>query len=234
MREMSRPSRDVRHELAELRRAIAYHDHRYHVLDAPEITDAEYDALFRRLQELEKAHPALVTPDSPTQRVGAAPLTAFETVRHGQQMLSLANVTTREEMAEFDTRVRKLLGRERVEYVVEPKLDGVAVELVYEGGLLAVGSTRGAGLVGENVTANLRTIRSVPLRLRDGDRAHPARLEVRGEVYLPVQAFRALNREREEAGQPVFANPRNSAAGSLKQLDPRVTASRPLELACHG
>jgi DNA ligase (NAD+) len=130
--------------------------------------------------------------------------------------------------------VRKLLGRERVEYVVEPKLDGVAVELVYEGGLLAVGSTRGDGLVGENVTANLRTIRSVPLRLRDGERAHPTRLEVRGEVYLPVRAFRALNREREEAGQPVFANPRNSAAGSLKQLDPRVTASRPLELACHG
>jgi DNA ligase (NAD+) len=233
MREMSRPSRDVQHELAELRRAIAYHDHRYHVLDAPEITDAEYDALFRRLQELEKAHPELVTADSPTQRVGAAPLTAFGTVRHGQQMLSLANVTTREEMAEFDARVRRLLGRESVEYVVEPKLDGLAVELVYEDGVFVVGSTRGDGIVGEDVTANLRTVRSVPLRLRD-DRPVPRRLELRGEVYLPVAAFRALNREREEAGLPVFANPRNSAAGSLKQLDPRMTAARPLELACHG
>jgi DNA ligase (NAD+) len=233
MREMSRPSRDVQHGLAELRRAIAYHDHRYHVLDAPEITDAEYDALFRRLQELEKAHPELVTPDSPTQRVGAAPVTAFGTVRHGQQMLSLANVTTRDEMAEFDARVRRLLGRESVEYVVEPKLDGLAVELVYEDGVFVVGSTRGDGIVGEDVTANLRTVRSVPLRLRD-DRPVPRRLELRGEVYLPVAAFRALNREREEAGQPVFANPRNSAAGSLKQLDPRMTASRPLELACHG
>src|SRR5262245_47643361 len=230
---MSRPSRDVRHELAELRRAIAQHDYRYHVLDDPEISDAEYDALFRRLQALEAEHPALVTADSPTQRVGAAPLTAFGTVRHGQQMLSLGNVTTREEMDEFDARVRRLLGRESVDYVVEPKLDGVAVELVYEDGALVVGSTRGDGIVGEDVTANLRTVRSVPLRLRDGRRV-PRRLEVRGEVYLPVAAFRVLNREREEAGQPVFANPRNSAAGSLKQLDPRVTASRPLELACHG
>jgi DNA ligase (NAD+) len=231
---MARPSRDVRHEAAELRRAITHHDHRYHVLDDPEISDAEYDELLRRLQALEQAHPELITADSPTQRVGAAPQGSFETVRHGQQMLSLANVTTREEMTEFDARVRKLLGREQVEYVVEPKLDGLAVELVYERGVLVVGSTRGDGLVGENVTANLRTIRSVPLRLRDGERPHPARLEVRGEVFLPVKAFRAVNREREEAGQPIFANPRNSAAGSLKQLDPRVTASRPLELACHG
>ena len=166
MREMSRPSRDVRHELAELRRAIAYHDHRYHVLDAPEITDAEYDALFRRLQELEKAHPELVTPDSPTQRVGAAPLTAFGTVRHGQQMLSLANVTTRDEMAEFDARVRRLLGRESVDYVVEPKLDGLAVELVYEDGIFVVGSTRGDGIVGEDVTANLRTIKRASKKSR--------------------------------------------------------------------
>ena len=181
MREMSRPSRDVQHELAELRRAIAYHDHRYHVLDAPEITDAEYDALFRRLQELEKANPALITTDSPTQRVGAAPLTAFGTVRHGHQMLSLANVATRDEMAEFDGRVRRLLGRESVEYVVEPKLDGLAVELVYEDGVFVVGTTRGDGIVGEDVTANLRTVRSVPLRLRD-ERPVPRRLELRGEV----------------------------------------------------
>ncbi len=231
---MPRPSRDVRQDAAEVRRALAHHDYRYHVLDDPEISDAEYDALLRRLQAIEAAHPELVTPDSPTQRVGATPQSGFVTVRHGQPMLSLSNVTTREEMEEFDARVRRLLGRERVDYVVEPKLDGLAVELVYEGGALAVGSTRGDGIVGENVTANLRTIRSVPLRLRDRERPVPARLEVRGEVYLPVAAFRALNRERQEAGQPVFANPRNSAAGSLKQLDTRVTASRPLALACHG
>ncbi len=231
---MARPSRDVRHEAIELRRALAHHDYRYHVLDDPEISDAEYDVLFRRLLALEAAHPELVTPDSPTQRVGAAPQSGFAPARHRQQMLSLSNVTTREEMEEFDARVRRLLGRDRVDYVVEPKLDGVAVEVVYEDGALTVGSTRGDGITGEDVTANLRTIRSVPLRLRDGARRVPARLEVRGEVYLPVAAFRALNREREEAGQPVFANPRNSAAGSLKQLDPRITASRPLALACHG
>jgi DNA ligase (NAD+) len=231
---MARPSRGAREEAARLRRDIAYHDHRYYVLDDPEITDAEYDALFRRLQALEAEHPELVTPDSPTQRVGAAPQSAFETVRHAHQMLSLANVTTADEMAEFDARVRKLLGREHVDYVVEPKLDGVAVELVYEHGALTVGATRGDGLVGENVTANLRTVRSVPLTLRGDARRVPKRLEVRGEVYLPIAAFRTLNREREEAGQPVFANPRNSAAGSLKQLDSRVTAARPLALACHG
>ena len=231
---MAGPSRGVREDVARLRRNIAYHDHRYYVLDDPEITDAEYDALFRRLQALEAEHPGLVTPDSPTQRVGATPQSGFETVRHTHQMLSLSNVTTAEEMAEFDARVRKLLGHEHVEYVVEPKLDGVAVELVYEDGALAVGSTRGDGLVGENVTANLRTVRSVPLTLRGDARRIPKRLEVRGEVYLPIAAFRALNRDREEAGQPVFANPRNSAAGSLKQLDARITASRPLALACHG
>src|SRR5262245_1550301 len=185
---MAGPSRGVREDVARLRRNIAYHDHRYYVLDDPEITDAEYDALFRRLQELEAEHPTLVTPDSPTQRVGATPQSGFETVRHTHQMLSLSNVTTAEEMAEFDARVRKLLGHEHVEYVVEPKLDGVAVELVYDDGALAVGSTRGDGLVGENVTANLRTVRSVPLTLRGDARRVPKRLEVRGEVYLPIAA----------------------------------------------
>lgn len=230
----ARVPRDAQREATDLRRTIAHHDHRYHVLDEPEIPDAEYDALLRRLEALEHAHPALVTPDSPTQRVGATPQSAFATVQHARQMLSLQNVTTRAEMEEFDARVRRLLGRDRVDYVVEPKLDGLAVELVYEDGVLAVGSTRGDGIVGENVTANLRTIRSVPLRLRSDARPVPRRLDVRGEVYLPIAAFRALNRDREEAGQPVFANPRNSAAGSLKQLDTRVTASRPLALACHG
>jgi DNA ligase (NAD+) len=221
-------------EVARLRREIERHNHHYYVLDDPEISDAEYDVLFRRLQEVEAAHPALRTPDSPTQRVGAAPLAEFAAVRHRQVMLSLQNVTTPEEMAAFDERARKFLGRERIEYVAEPKVDGVAVELVYEQGALAVGSTRGDGTVGENVTPNIRTIRSVPLRLRSEPRAAPALLEVRGEVFLPLEPFRKLNREREEAGQPVFANPRNAAAGSLKQLDPSITAARPLDFVCHG
>jgi len=225
---------DVREEVAHLRREIERHNHRYYVLDDPEISDAEYDALFRRLQALEEAHPELRTPDSPTQRVGAAPLAEFATARHRQPMLSLQNVTTPEEMAAFDERARKFLGRERIEYVAEPKIDGVAVELVYERGVLTVGSTRGDGTVGENVTPNIRTIRSVPLRLRSEARKPPELLEVRGEVYLPLRAFQKLNREREEAGQPVFANPRNAAAGSLKQLDPAITAARPLDFVCHG
>src|SRR5437763_11349281 len=225
---------DVREEVAHLRHEIERHNHRYYVLDDPEISDAEYDALFRRLQALEEAHPELRTPDSPTQRVGAAPATEFATVRHRQPMLSLQNVTTPEEMAAFDERARKFLGRERIEYVAEPKIDGVAVELVYEKGVLTVGSTRGDGTVGENVTPNIRTIRSVPLRLRSPARKPPELLEVRGEVYLPLKAFQKLNREREEAGQPVFANPRNAAAGSLKQLDPAITAARPLDFVCHG
>src|SRR6058998_1192513 len=225
---------DVREEAVRLRHEIERHNHRYYVLDDPEVSDAEYDALFRRLQALEEAHPELRTPDSPTQRVGAAPATEFATVRHRQPMLSLQNAATAEEMAAFDERVRKFLGRERIEYVAEPKIDGLAVELVYEKGVLTVGSTRGDGTVGENVTPNIRTIRSVPLRLRSEARKPPELLEVRGEVYLPLKAFQKLNREREEAGQPVFANPRNAAAGSLKQLDPAVTAARPLDFVCHG
>jgi len=227
-------SRDVRAAVEKLRREIRHHDHRYYVLDDPEITDAEYDALFRELQALEAAHPELVTPDSPTQRVGGAAAAGFATVRHRQQMLSLNNAMTREEVVDFDARVRRLLGREQVAYAVEPKIDGLAVELVYEGGALVSGATRGDGLVGEDVTRNIRTIKSVPLRLHEGRRPVPSLLEVRGEVYLPVAAFRKLNAEREEAGLPPFANPRNSAAGSLKQLDASVTARRPLALACHG
>jgi DNA ligase (NAD+) len=225
---------DAQKEIARLREEVERHNHRYYVLDDPLVSDAEYDKLFRRLQALEEAHPELRTPDSPTQRVGAAPLERFGTVRHRHQMLSLQNVTTREEMAAFDERVRRFLGREHIEYVGEPKIDGVAVELVYEDGALVVGSTRGDGVVGEDVTANIRTIRNVPLRLRSGKGDVPPLLEVRGEVYLPIDAFRKLNREREEAGLPVFANPRNAAAGSLKQLDPRITASRALAFVCHG
>jgi len=231
---MARAAESIRHEVERLRREIEHHNHRYHVLDDPELTDAQYDELFRRLETLERQHPELVTPDSPTQRVGAAPAAGFATVTHRQQMLSLQNAATHEELLEFDTRIRKFLGRDEITYAGEPKMDGVAVELVYENGLLTVGSTRGDGITGENVTANIRTIKSVPLRLRATPRRAPALLEVRGEVYLPLEAFRGLNREREEAGQPVFANPRNATAGSLKQLDSRVTASRPLDLVCHG
>ena len=225
---------DVREEVAHLRREIERHNHRYYVLDDPEVSDAEYDALFRRLQALEEAHPELRTPDSPTQRVGAAPATEFATVRHRQPMLSLQNVATPEEMAAFDERVRKFLGRERIQYVAEPKIDGVAVELVYEKGVLTVGSTRGDGTVGENVTPNIRTIRSVPLRLRGEATTVPALLEVRGEVYLPLAAFQEFNASRAQAGLPTFANPRNSAAGSLRQLDPRLTAERPLAIWCYA
>ncbi len=231
---MARGADGVRHEVERLRREIEHHNHRYYVLDDPAITDAEYDALLRRLEALEREHPELITSDSPTQRVGAAPASGFATVAHRQQMLSLQNATTREEIEEFDARIRRFLGRDEIVYAGEPKMDGVAVELVYEDGVLAVGSTRGDGVTGENVTVNIRTIKSVPLRLRTTDRAAPRLLEVRGEVYLPIDAFHAINSEREEAGLPVFANPRNSTAGSLKQLDSRVTASRPLELVCHG
>src|SRR5262249_50967635 len=185
---MARAAESVRHEVERLRREIEHHNHRYHVLDDPAITDAEYDELFRRLEALEREHPALVTDDSPTQRVGAAPASGFETVEHRAQMLSLQNATTREEVEEFDARIRKFLGRDEIVYAGEPKMDGVAVELVYENGLLTVGSTRGDGITGENVTANIRTIKSVPLRLRTNDRPAPKLLEVRGEAYLPINA----------------------------------------------
>lgn len=231
---MARAVEDVTREIERLREEINYHNYRYYVLDDPIISDAEYDRLFRRLEELEAAHPELKTPDSPTQRVGAAPLEKFETVRHSVPMLSLANVASREEMQEFEERIRRFVKVDKIEYVGEPKVDGVAVELVYENGSLVEASTRGDGMVGENITQNVRTVRSVPLKLRREERPVPARLEVRGEVYLPKAAFRTLNREREEQGLAPFANPRNAAAGSLKQLDPRVTASRPLDLFCHG
>ncbi|HXG51251.1 MAG TPA: NAD-dependent DNA ligase LigA [candidate division Zixibacteria bacterium] len=222
-------------ELRELREQIETHNYRYYVLDDPTISDAEYDRLFRRLLELEAAFPELLSPDSPSQKVGAPPLKQFATVRHSVPMLSLNNANTAEEMREFEERIcRFLKTTEPLEYVAEPKIDGVAVELVYENGRFTVGSTRGDGLEGEDITLNLKTVRSVPLVLKGDRRPVPSRLEVRGEVYLPTRAFQRLNREREEAGQPVFANPRNAAAGSLKQLDSRITARRPLDLFCHG
>ena len=223
-------------EAERLREQINRHNYLYYVLDQPEISDAEYDALMRQLEQLERAHPELATPDSPTQRVGAAPAEKFAVVKHSRMMMSLANAMSAEEMREFDARVKRLLKTEAdIEYVAEVKLDGVAVELVYEDGMLKVGSTRGDGVNGEDVTQNLRTIRSIPLRLRRPERGRiPELLEVRGEVILGRQAFAKLNAQRAKQGEPLFANPRNAAAGSLRQLDSRITAARPLDIFCHS
>jgi DNA ligase (NAD+) len=211
----------------ELRTQLREASHRYYVLDTPTLSDAEYDRLFRELEELERAHPELVTKDSPTQRVGAAPSEKFGKVTHSRQMMSLANAMKEEELGEFAERVRRLLGEEKARFVVEPKLDGLAVTLRYENGKFVQGATRGDGLVGEDVTQNLRTIKAIPLQLA----ADPPRLfEARGEVFIPKADFVRMNDERERAGEPTFVNPRNSAAGSLRQLDPRETARRPLSI----
>ncbi|HSO80658.1 MAG TPA: NAD-dependent DNA ligase LigA, partial [Chromatiaceae bacterium] len=215
-----------------LRRLIDYHDYRYYVLDDPEIPDAEYDRLWRELQALETAHPELITPDSPTQRVGGRPLEAFATVAHRVPMLSLKNAMDEAEMRAFDQSIRKELGREWVRYVAEPKLDGLAIGLTYEDGILTLAATRGDGHRGEDVTAQVRTIKAVPLRLRG--EGWPGLLEVRGEVFLPKSGFEALNEQARREGGKIFANPRNAAAGSLRQLDPRITAQRPLTLYCYG
>ena len=208
---------------------IHHHDHCYYVLDSPEIGDAAYDRLMAELLSLEQAHPELLTPASPTQRVGGTAAQKFSQVTHRLPMLSLGNVFDETALAEFDERVRKLLSVESVTYVCEPKLDGLAVELIYERGAFVQGSTRGDGTVGEDVTQNLRTFRDIPLLLKDLPGV-PARLEVRGEVFIRKAAFAKLNQRREEEGEPAFANPRNAAAGSLRQLDPRVTATRPLSI----
>ncbi len=224
-------------EVKELREKIRYHNHLYYVLNAPEISDAEYDRLFKRLLELEKRYPELVTPDSPTQRVGAEPQKGFRQIRHRQPMLSLDDCFDEGELRDFDARIKRLLGDvQHIEYTVEPKIDGLAVELVYEKGSLRVASTRGDGYVGEDVTPNIKTILSVPLTLRQKKRGIPVPelLEVRGEVYMEKEAFKKLNKEREEKGLPLFANPRNAAAGSIRQLDPRITARRPLNIFCYG
>jgi DNA ligase (NAD+) len=217
--------------VAELRRLIDDANYRYFVLDQPSITDAEYDELMRELRRLEAEHPELVTPDSPTQRVGALPATEFAQVRHLQPMLSLANARTEEEFHAWAERARRGVGGEPIEWVVEPKIDGLAVSLLYERGVLTRGATRGNGEIGEDVTANLRTVQSIPLRLRlDEAEAPPAVVEVRGEVYLPLDGFARVNEERAAAGLPTFMNPRNSAAGSLRQKDPAATAARPLRI----
>ena len=216
---------------ADLREQLEQASYEYYVLDKPTLSDAEYDRLFRELQALERDHPTLRTPDSPTQRVGAPPQSALPKHAHLVGMLSLGNAFDEAELAEWDERVRRLVGADvdRDGYTAELKIDGAAVSLTYEDGVLVVGATRGNGTIGEDVTPNLRTIREIPLRLKRIKGAnHPRRMEIRGEVYIPFSAFEKLNARRVEAGEPVFANPRNSAAGSLRQLDPSITAARPL------
>jgi DNA ligase (NAD+) len=225
--------KSINAEVARLRQELSEHNHHYYVLDAPVITDQAYDRLFRRLQQLEQEYPLLVTPDSPTQRVGSAPASHFETVNHEVAMLSLDNAFDDEELRSFDRRLRDKLERDSaLAYCAEPKLDGLAVSLLYEAGNLQRAATRGDGRSGENITANARTIASIPLRLR-GDNP-PRRIEVRGEVYMELAGFDALNRSQRQAGGKVFANPRNAAAGSLRLLDSRITASRPLTFCSYG
>jgi len=227
---------DLINEVQRLRKALHHHNHRYYVLDDPEISDAEYDRLLHQLIRLETEHPELATPDSPTSRVGAPPLSKFDSARHALPMLSLDNGFGDEDILEFDRRVRKLVGdQEPVLYTAEVKIDGVAVELVYEEGRLVQATTRGDGETGEVITENIRTVRAVPLVLRaEPGHRMPTMLDVRGEVFLGHDGFEKLNRQRALEDQPLFANPRNAAAGSLRQLDSKITASRPLEIFCYG
>ena len=229
---MTKPDKKIADSAKALREEIHRHNYLYYVLDQPEISDAEYDRLFDELSSLEKQFPELVTPDSPTQRVGAPPLQAFKTVRHSLPMLSLGKATSETEFLDFHRRVVDLSKVDRISYVVEPKFDGLAVEVVYREGLYSLGATRGDGTVGEEVTLNLKTVKSIPLRLRGKD--VPELIEVRGEVIMNKEDFTKLNRERENAGEPLFANPRNAAAGSLRQLDSKVTGTRPLTMFAYG
>lgn len=223
----------VKQEIAKLVGDLNYHSYRYHVLDDPVISDTEYDRLYRRLQELEGKY-RYVLQDSPTQRVGAPALEKFQKVRHTQPMLSLENAFSRDELREFDGRIKRLLEtRDEITYTVEPKYDGLAIELTYRNGMLLRASTRGDGYEGEDVTLNIRTIRAIPLRIEGTNRV-PDEIDVRGEVYMTTDEFEALNRQRQEANEPVFANPRNAAAGSIRQLDPSITAARQLYLSCYG
>lgn len=225
---------DTKRQILSLRDQLVDHNYRYYVLDDPIISDDKYDRLLRELEHLEKQHPDLITPDSPTQRVGAPPLSNFESIPHQLPMLSLENAMNKEEIRAFDKRLKKKIETdEPIEYVAEPKLDGIGIELVYENGMFISGSTRGDGFTGENITQNLRTIQSIPLRLRTDELPSPDLLEVRGEVFISKVGFESLNRTREENGESLFVNPRNAASGSLRQLDSSITASRPLSTYCY-
>src|SRR5882672_7804468 len=224
---------------ARLVEEIRRHDHAYYVLAQPSISDQDYDRLYHQLLDLEKQFPELITRDSPSQRVGDQPMKAFKPVQHLMPMLSLDNTYSQEELREFVNRVQRILPNEKLDWVVEPKVDGLAINLRYEKGVFTCGATRGDGTTGDDITVNLKTIRSIPARLRsrisrDDRHAFPDLMEVRGEVYLTKAGFQKLNAERKAAGEETFANPRNAAAGSLKQLDPRMVAKRPLDIILYG
>lgn len=224
---------DIKKEIEQLVKNLNYHCYRYYVLDAPVISDAEYDREYRQLKELEEKY-HYILPDSPTLRVGAPPLEKFEKIKHTEPMLSLDNAFSHDEIREFDKRLKRLLNSDsEIEYTVEPKYDGLAIELSYRNGLLYKSSTRGDGYVGEDVTRNIRTIKAVPLKIEGPERV-PEEIDIRGEVFIDIEEFEKLNKQREEEGEPLFANPRNAAAGSIRQLDPAVTTSRKLHLACYG
>lgn len=223
---------DIKKEIERLVKDLNYHNYRYYVLDSPVVSDEEYDRLFHRLKELEERY-RLILPDSPTLRIGAPPLEKFEKVKHSEPMLSLDNAFSHDEVREFDKRIKRLLdSREEIEYTVEPKYDGLAIELIYRNGFFYKASTRGDGYEGEDVSQNVRTIRSIPMKLEG--RRRPDEIDIRGEVYMDIDEFEKLNKQRAERGEPLFANPRNAAAGSVRQLDPSVTVSRKLHLACYG
>lgn len=230
---MTKIPKNIQDRVSQLRNEINEHNYQYYVLDAPTITDSEWDRLYAELAALEEEYPELITVDSPTQRVGASPLSEFAEVVHSAPMLSLNNAFSVEEMEQFDKRIKTRLVRYDliIHYACEPKFDGLAVTLIYEKGLFIQGATRGDGYKGEDITQNLRTIPTIPLRLRND---FPERVEVRGEVYMPKAGFEALNKKAMKSGQKIFANPRNAAAGSLRQLDPKITAQRPLEFFCYG
>jgi DNA ligase (NAD+) len=222
--------------IEEFRSLIRYHNRRYYQLDDPEISDGEYDRLMRNLSDLEYQFPDLISPDSPTHRVGAAPLEKFSDIPHLTPMLSLANAFSEQDISDFGERIKRFLGtHENITFVVEPKLDGTAVNLIYENGTFAVGATRGDGNKGEDITQNLKTIRTIPLQMKKSkNHPIPKRIEIRGEVYIEIDAFKKLNKRRLQEDEQPFANPRNAAAGSLRQLDSKITAKRPLDIFCYG
>ena len=223
------------HRYTTIQKTIRSHDYEYYILDDPSISDQEYDELFRELKQIESKHPDWITPESPSQRVGIKPENDFATFKHFQQMLSLANAFNAEDLKNFNDRILKNLGTDKqIDYFCEPKMDGAAVSLIYEKGILTKGVTRGDGTIGEDITSNIRTIRSIPLTLKESESSFPDLLEVRGEVFIKKSDFDALNQRANKNGDKVFANPRNAADGSLRQLDPAITIGRPLAFFAHG
>ncbi|MCD4655163.1 NAD-dependent DNA ligase LigA, partial [bacterium] len=227
--------KEVKLRIKELRRQLNYHNYRYYVFDEPEISDSKYDELMRELIKHEILYPDFITEDSPSQKVGAPPLKELGEVKHINPMLSLDNAMSASELREFDARIRKILKlTENIYYVAEPKFDGIAVEVIYEKGVFTLGSTRGNGVIGENITLNLKTVKNLPLLLESSIQTLPDRLDVRGEAILRLTDFKSLNERRKQKNEKLFANPRNAAAGSIRQLDSRITAKRNLSVFCYG